>query len=286
LYINGNDYANVDANSQDQFEDEGAGCYDGGRNAPASWGCEAGSLGGSVVIRTNMPGTAMPGDYWSVYTCVNSGGVPASPATRHYTVTDRTCPVCRLNAMTGPETVEASFPYSDAGARCTDVIDGDLDVTTWDYGVLKPWAEIVNVEMTGQYMITYRAKDSSDNWNDGTMCKGAQSLVRTITVVDTLKPVVALQYGSAPIQVSKGSSLQKHYVNGVPLIPTGMVHSMDDEALGFHYHASRRLLASLAQASTHHTAGMAALVSALCGFALLALSVLRKHRAGHTGIPL
>jgi len=184
LYISGDDYVTLDANNQDQFVDQGAECFDGGKTSP-SW-CEQTSLGGNVVIRTNMPGTAAPGDYWAVYTCVNSAGVAASPATRHYTVSDSTCPTCRFSdTQTGPQTVEASFPYSDAGARCTDDIDGDLDVTTWKFGNQQPWAEIVNVEMTGQYLITYRAKDSSDNWNDGTTCKGSQSLVRTITVVDT-----------------------------------------------------------------------------------------------------
>merc|ERR1711990_1373437 len=104
-----------------------------------------------------MPGRNIPGDYRSVYTCMNSAGVEATPATRQYTIKDRTCPICKLNVMTGPQTVEASFPYNEAGAQCNDDIDGHLNVSTWDFGIQKPWQEIVNVETTGHYIITFRA---------------------------------------------------------------------------------------------------------------------------------
>jgi hypothetical protein len=236
-----------------------------------------------------MPGTAMPGEYWAVYTCANSAGIEASPATRRYTVSDTTCPVCRLNAQTGAETIEASFPYTDAGARCTDDIDGDLNVSTWSDGTATNWTEIVNVETTGTYLITYRAQDSSGNWNDGggSQCQNAQELVRTLTVVDTLKPVMALKFHGKVIQVSKSSSLERHYVdhNAAPngLQPAGMTHSMDDETTGFHYknpaeYHARRLLSSDVS-SSKRVVGFAALLSAFCGIALLVLGVFRSYRS-------
>ena len=110
--------------------------------------------------------------------------------------------------------------------------------------------------------------------------------VRTITVVDTLKPVVALEYKGQTVQVSKRSSMEKHYVDGSPapegLNPTGMVHGMDGEELGFHYGntgtGNRRLGVEEVKETSEHTAVFAALLSAAAGFALLTLSAIRTYK--------
>ena len=52
----------------------------------------------------------------------------------------------------------------------------------------------VDVQRLGTYTVTYRAQDSFGYWNDGA-CLGSRTYVRTVRVVDTLKPVIALRYG-------------------------------------------------------------------------------------------
>jgi hypothetical protein len=55
----------------------------------------------------------------------------------------------------------------------------------------------VDVDRAGEYTLTYKAKDASNNWSDGSNnlsngCKGAKTYTRTVTVIDTLKPVIAI----------------------------------------------------------------------------------------------
>merc|ERR1712070_456404 len=119
-------------------------------------------------------------------------------ATKTLIVRDGTCPVCSM--VEGPDTVEASFPYIDAGVRCSDSLDGTID----DVVVSNP----VDVERTGTYLVTYRARDATGNWNDGN-CKHSQTYIRTVTVVDTLKPVLALHYNGKTIQNSASPSSRR-----------------------------------------------------------------------------
>merc|ERR1711881_207640 len=47
----------------------------------------------------------------------------------------------------------------------------------------------------GTYVITYRAKNTVGLYNDGANCRGgAQHYSRTVTVLDTLRPVITLKY--------------------------------------------------------------------------------------------
>merc|ERR1719152_400841 len=52
--------------------------------------------------------------------------------------------------------------------------------------------DVVNVEQTGTYVITYSATDDSGNQCLSDPQKNPR---RTVVVVDTLKPVIGLQYG-------------------------------------------------------------------------------------------
>ena len=104
--------------------------------------------------------------------------------TRTVVIRDTTKPKCSLKGKTSLK-IEASFPYSDAGAKCIDNIDGNRPVKKTGR---------VNIEAEGTYKITYTAKDKSNNW--------AVKIVRTIIVQDTLKPVIALKYGNQIIHKS------------------------------------------------------------------------------------
>ena len=94
---------------------------------------------------------------------------------------------------------EASFEYTDAGAVCSDEIDGEVPYTT-----INP----VDVETTGTYVVTYRARNSVGLWSDAQACKGgANRYYRTITVKDTLKPVIQVKYNG--VEVSKSAATDK-----------------------------------------------------------------------------
>lgn len=123
--------------------------------------------------------TARSEPYAVIYTCTNSfGGVQT--AGREVYVRDTTCPSCTVNGDS-LQTVEASFPYVDPGATCTD-----------NYSrITQKAVSSVNVERQGTYHITYKALDHSGN--SDTDC-GGEPVVRTVQVVDTLKPVIGLRY--------------------------------------------------------------------------------------------
>lgn len=157
------------------YADAGAKCSD------EVWG----DLSDSIKM-SGFVDRAKVGVYTVKYDCTNPAPWKKSAITAKRTVIvrDTTDPVCKL---VGDSTVsiEASFPYSDAGANCVDNIDGVRTVIkTGD----------VNVEAAGTYHVTYTATDLSKNH--------AQQQVRTVVVEDTLKPVIALKFGGSVIHKS------------------------------------------------------------------------------------
>jgi len=148
-----------------------------------------------------------------LYTCLDSAGNMAAVATRRVWVEDTTCPSCQVKTfaeLSSPhETIEGSFPYTDAGAVASDSLQGSFGIcSTWSENTITPYAEIVNTEATGTYVITYRVKDSAGNWNANDVnggCSGSQDYDKsnelTVVVIDTLKPVIGLYFkenGKAP----------------------------------------------------------------------------------------
>merc|ERR1711939_515827 len=59
------------------------------------------------------------------YKCKDAAGNAADALTRTVVVKDTTCPTCTITGLQSVKR-EASFPYSDLGAICTDNIDGNL----------------------------------------------------------------------------------------------------------------------------------------------------------------
>jgi len=68
---------------------------------------------------------SVPGTYEVTYDCVDDSNNHAVTQTRTVVVQDTTCPEI---TMLGAEenTLEAGFPYADAGATATDTLDGDI----------------------------------------------------------------------------------------------------------------------------------------------------------------
>jgi hypothetical protein len=168
------DFLTLEATTAEFYSDHGAVCSDQ----------HDGDISGSVVVTGSIfPSLRTTGSYKLTYDCSNSNDRHALTANRKVLVRDTHCPVCRIRP--GIDTVEASFPFADAGVLCSDSLDGllkDVVVTS-----------TVSVEKTGQYYVTYHVRDKAGNWNDGA-CKGSKKYVRTVQVIDTLKPVVALHY--------------------------------------------------------------------------------------------
>lgn len=173
--VKGDDILFVEASKKELYMDAGATCTD------AVWG--------DLTDDVRMQGyvnLGKLGSYTITYDVTNPAPWKRSslPVKRTVIVRDTTDPVCNLKGD-ATVTIEASFPYTDAGATCTDSIDGNRRVIT---------TGSVNIESEGLYYLTYTAKDKSGN--------DAKNIVRTIRVSDTLKPVIALKYNNRVIHKS------------------------------------------------------------------------------------
>jgi hypothetical protein len=192
----GNAATTLEATHDKAYIDAGATCSDH----------VDGVISKNVQVSGDVVNMKKTGTYKIHYDCKDAAGNKAPRVTRTVVVQDTTCPTC---AVTGAKhiTREASFTYSDAGAKCTDSLDGSLKVNV---------KGSVNTETTGTYKLTYSATDKSGNSNTGAKsCKSRQgAVVRTVTVKDTLKPVIALHFGGKKIHESaandKGSNGQRN----------------------------------------------------------------------------
>jgi len=173
INVVGNDIITVEASRTDKYNDQGATCFDD------VWG----NLN-KYVVSSGAVNLYIPGIYRIAYVCKNPAGYVSDPTIRQVHVKDDTCPKCTI---TGGKNVivEASFPYLDAGATCSDNLDGAVAVSV---------RNSVDTEKPGIYTVTYSAVDRHGNKNDGT-CKGSKPYIRKVTVQDTLKPIIALKYG-------------------------------------------------------------------------------------------
>jgi hypothetical protein len=115
--------------------------------------------------------------------------------------------------------VEASFPYHYESIECTDSFSDDLTEQT---------EGAVDVEQVGTYVLKYRAFDRAGNCYDGTSradnghvstCHQQQHqgiIMRTVVVVDTLTPVIALKYRQSLFALpptTDHSKSQEHHRN-------------------------------------------------------------------------
>jgi hypothetical protein len=192
LTIEGDQLLTVEANLDTFYEDAGASCleYEGTSATQVDHvTAQAAHTPSTGTTPTDglFPDHATTGLYQIVFGCQGRYGRLAEPNSRFITVQDTTCPVCDMSSADAPSVVEASFPYTDPGVSCTDSM-GNVTVVTDNQ---------VNVEQVGVYTVTYRARDASGNWNDDAHCTGgpgSNTYVRTVTVKDSLKPVMNLYY--------------------------------------------------------------------------------------------
>jgi hypothetical protein len=192
-----NDYSrpgNVWPNNFHNYQDLGATCYD--------------KVDGDLTSQITDAGSQeyMPCKPQAIkdYQCVDSEGHGAQPAIRSVFFPP---PIPNCTMFPGPSAVEASFPYHDAGAICqVGMIPTPPEF--WSNESQYSSAEvIVNVETTGDYVVTYRADNGCQEYEDEPLanahfwnthgeherCGNIQCRhMRTVKVVDTLKPVMMM----------------------------------------------------------------------------------------------
>merc|ERR1711981_804665 len=201
ISVLGSGSMSLEATNEGNYVDDGATCSDQ----------VDGMISQNVEVSGAVVNLTREGTYIITYSCADSAGYEAAIKKRTVVVTDCNCPSCY---MTGDNTItrEASFPYVDEAAWCTDDLDAGNNQPTVDNERFlhsqNGTDAIVNVEKTGVYLVTYFAQDIAGNWNykansdcttnsrEGAACDGFENDIRTVHIVDTLKPVIALNYGS------------------------------------------------------------------------------------------
>jgi hypothetical protein len=188
----------VEASRDTNYIDAGATCSD----------MIDGNISQDVEVSGDVVNMAAIGTYKITYNCQDSAMQTAIPAVRTVVVVDTTCPTCTL---TGDETksVEASFPYEDTGATCTDTLDGEMTASAT--GLAQ-----VNVENTGTYIITYSATDAAGNGAD------CATITRTVVVEDTTKPLITLQYRGQQLMAESTSSVNGWVIGAVASAVSGV----------------------------------------------------------------
>merc|ERR1711865_1149397 len=232
INVIGGDLITVEATTdlQQSYDDEGATCFD----------THDRDLTQNVVVMGDIVNLidALSDCRHIQYECTNTAGL-----------------TCTMNNPTVQKvTVEASFPYVDAGAECSDAFDGEKPMVK-RYNTLGEEQGGVDVEMTGTYVITYTATDDSNN-----DCREANPR-RTVVVMDTLKPVIGLQYGD---KFMFKSGNQKHTL-GTPARTRSMHESFQN------------YFALMAEASTGSSAFvLGAIASAVSGVALVSYAAQQR----------
>jgi hypothetical protein len=169
-------------------------------------------VGGAQVDLT------VAGTYMVTYQCSNSAGIHATPIVRTVTVYDAVCPTCVVESL-ALITIEASFPYLDHQVMCSDNLDLQPRIASVTGNI--------DVELTGNYVLTYSATDMAQNTNfhllSGVACNAGVSQKRTVTVIDSLKPVITLRSHD---QLSIGEGAPEGYGMMHPVMEQAAAHGM------------------------------------------------------------
>ena len=148
-----------------------------------------GDITGDIVVGGDTVDTDTPGTYVITYNVSDAALNPAEEVTRTVNVVDTTKPVITRLGL-AEVTVEVKSSYTDSGATATDNYDGDI---TGSIVTVNP----VNINVIGDYTVTYNVEDSSNN--------AAIQVTRTVHVVDTTPPVIT-RLGSATVNISVGDT--------------------------------------------------------------------------------
>ena len=142
-----------------------------------------------VTIGGDTVSTTATSTFIITYDAVDASGNHANTITRTVNVVDISVPIITL---TGSSTVNVEYGsnYVDAGATAADDVDGDISANISTTG-------FVATTTLGTYTISYNVSDSSGN--------SANTVTRTVNVVDTTAPVITLN-GSSTVALVVGDS--------------------------------------------------------------------------------
>merc|ERR1711912_60800 len=305
IQILGSDQMTLEATHQGNYIDDGTTCSDQ----------VDGVISQNVEVSGDVVNLSKVGTYTITYNCKDSANNAAPAARRTVVVAQTSCPRCHVF---GEDEInhEASFPYADAGAACSDVIDGTTTTKCYTTYGGTPNAEandckgstLVDVETTGTYTIQYRSTNTVGLWNDGTNCRGGPiSYYRTVVVMDTLRPVISLKYDNGDTNslvargtkgnndgnaVGGGQGANGEVTNDIHdtstgAYPSGTMDSLYDAELnGQFVDPGTHLPTLMAEESTSSVNGwvVGAIASAVAGLALLGYSTRRTAVA--TSVPV
>jgi hypothetical protein len=298
-----------EASKTENYVDAGADCFDQ----------IDGNIADKVEVSGDVVNLARVGTYKICYDCTDSAGNSADQACRTVTVEDSTCPVCTFK-RNQDITLEAGFAYADqARFACTanDSTDYDMEckdqllencldaeLTMYDatQGAPSDASKVTLAELnakntrtdqaalgvtshTGKYYFVYRTVDETGNMNDGSNCQNGQTnsadYTRTITVDDTIRPVIKLAYGNNYFKKSAAQASSAAN-KALQTIPTADAESA---AMTEKSHAYK-LMAEQATQSSVNGWVLGAIASAVSGLALLGYSLRKQTQPVATSVPV
>lgn len=141
--------------------------------------------GATIKVKASSFDTTKVGEFTITYTAIDPSG-NISTATRNVTVADTIPPVINLFGDTSM-TLEINEPFIDPGYSAIDNSRATISITT---------SGTIDISKIGVYTLTYTAIDPSGNLSTAT---------RTITIVDTIPPVITL-IGTSTMNIEINSS--------------------------------------------------------------------------------
>lgn len=171
----------------------------------------------SSIVVTGAVNTSAVGVYTLTFNVTDAQGNAAAHVTRTVNVVSSAKPIITLQGS-NPATVEAKTGYADAGATARDAAGNDITSRIVVAGT-------VNTDVIGTYTLTYSVTDIHENQAD--------PVTRTITVVDTIKPVTT-RLGKSSINVEgksafadAGATAQDNYDGNITanIVKTGTVNT-------------------------------------------------------------
>ena len=281
IQILGADDMTLEATHEGNYVDDGATCSDQ----------VDGVISQNVEVSGDVVNLSKVGAYTVTYHCKDSAGNAAPPISRVVTVAHTTCPRCTMNQWAQEITHEASFPYTDAGASCSDGIDGTLTVHVKS-------GEVIDAVQLGKRLERVRRRQRRI---DGqvrchvprvqlcgfverrpTCRNGPAHYKRTVVVRDSLKPVMEVRYANKVVAVSAATDTSvKHTPATSVSNPAKDFYTtavVDSDATVGH---PEGYMAEAAQGSS--TWLLAAAGAAVAGLALLGMS---QRRAAVVSVPV
>ena len=209
--------AGAQADNALQYEDQGASCHD----------FVDGSLSHAVEVSGQVVDMKIPGTYLIHYDCQDLSGNRAETSIRTVIIYDTTAPTINMSGS-AENYVEAGFPFQLASTTCSDCLDPAptlTDITTRSAGETQVCpgcaAFVTALNLAGEgtaavhatttsgaskYLVTYTCTDAFNN---------VATELRTITVKDTLPPVITLHNAADTVVAQGGNGVSIHSHAGV-----------------------------------------------------------------------